>query len=139
MKIIRIFIFLSLAFITSCQSSAKKDVFGDSGFHITDVEVAMPAQEETDKLLRYTDSFGSVIDNTVSNYASEYNATKPNANKPYALNVNVEKVHFKNALVSLLVGDANRVTGTATLIDQTTNQTVQASALLLFRTNYCSY
>ncbi len=114
-----------IVLLTACQSSKKQD-FQGSGFHITDVAVTMPEQEATNKLLRYTDGFGTMLDNTISHHAAEYNATRVGAVNPYILNVNVEKVHFKNAIVSLLVGDANHISGTASIVDRTTSQPVHA-------------
>ena len=124
MKLSKLFALLAIVFIASCQSAAKKTAFSETGFHITDVQVSMPPQEATNKLLQYTGTFGPVIDNTISNYAYEYNSTRANVTKPYMLDVNIEKVHFKNAVASLLVGDANRVSGTASLVDPKSNEKV---------------
>lgn len=124
MKYSKLIFVFALVFVASCQSASKKTAFSETGFHIADVQISMPAQEATNKLLQYTSSFGPVIDNTISNYASEYNATRANVTQSYVLDVNIEKVHFKNAVASLLVGDANRVSGTASLVDPTSNQQV---------------
>lgn len=126
---IRTFVALAIVvFLVSCQSTSK-DQFTDSGFHITDVQVSMPDQTETHKALQYTDKFGVMLDNTISHYAYEYNATRANPTKSYQLNVKIEKVHFKNALASLLVGDANHMSGSASLIDRSTGQQVHSAEI----------
>ncbi len=123
MKYLRsIFVFWAvLGVLSACQSS-KNTKFQDSGFHITSVEVTLPAQHATHKSLQYSEDFKPMLDNVLSRYATEYNATRPAANKAYTLLVDVEKVHFKNPLQSLLIGDGNYVSGTAKLIDPSTGQ-----------------
>ncbi|MGI9350967.1 MAG: hypothetical protein ACR2O3_05340 [Rhizobiaceae bacterium] len=112
---------LALTLLAACQSSEELK-FKESGFHITSVDVTLPNQTETHKTLQYSEGFGSMIKNTLHHYASEYNATRPNATQAYTLEVNLEKVHFKNAVQSLLIGDANHVQGTAKLVDRETGE-----------------
>ena len=115
--------------LAACQSTSKTSV-KETGFHVVDVAVIMPDQSEKSQLLRYTDGFQAMMKNTISHHAAEYNATRPNANKAYALNVDITDVHFKNALVSLLVGDANRISGEASLVDTSTGATVHTMPVL---------
>lgn len=129
MKLLFKFIVLACLFVSlaSCQSS-KKETFAGKGFHVSDVEVLMPPQQEKQEMLRYTDDFAPMLDNVISRYAAEYNATNPNAKKGYQLNVKVEKVHYKNPLQSLIIGDGNYVSGTAILTDPANGQEIHSQS-----------
>ena len=115
---------LTLMVFASCQSTEKYK-FQDQNFQISDVEVVIHDNPKIkNPLLMPTQSFPSVLNNTIKNYTAEYNATRPNANIGYKLKVDINQVHFKNAIASLLVGDSNRILGTATVINPKTGETI---------------
>lgn len=118
-------VFITSVLLAACVST-KKHGSKTTNFHVAHVEVNMPGQTATNKLLRYTDGFGDMLDNTISRFGAEYNRTRPNAQVGYTLKVNIEKVHFKNALASLLIGDANHISGQALLIDPASDSIVQS-------------
>lgn len=122
-----LFIILSLVVLASCQST-EKFKFQDQNFQISDVEVSVHNNpKKTHKLLKPTESFRGVLTNTIRNYAAEYNATRPNANVGYKLKVDITQVHYKNAIASLLVGDNNRIQGTASIIDPNTGSVLHTA------------
>lgn len=118
---------VALIVLAACQSTDKFKS-KQNNFQITSVEVNLPASIDTQhKVLKPTETFHSYMVNAYTNYSAEYNAMRPNANAGYKLRVDVSNVHFKNVLASLLVGDANRLEATASVIDPNTGATIHTS------------
>jgi len=111
-----------LIFLAACQSS--KNSIQETNFHIASVDVRMPTTQPKAEFARHTDGFDAMMTNTISHHAAEYNAFRPSATRAYDMKVEVDNVHFKNPLVSLLVGDANHIKGTAYLIEPNSNKVV---------------
>jgi hypothetical protein len=123
---------LVLLFLSACQSTDKFK-FKSKNFQITEVQVNLPASIETaHKLAKPTESFHDYMVNAYRNYVAEYNAMRPGAQKGYKLRVDVSNVHFKNVVASLLVGDANRLEATASVIDPASGAIVHSAPASYF-------
>jgi len=120
-------LFVALFVLAACQSTDKFKS-KQRNFQITSVEVNLPASIDTQhKALKPTETFHSYMMNAYKNYSAEYNAMRPNATTGYKLRVDVSNVHFKNVLASLIVGDANRLEATASVINPNTGDIVHSS------------
>jgi len=116
-NISRLFVVLFAVFVLAACQTTKKNQFNQQNFQITQVDVTVQPHPEDKKLSKPTETFPDKISNAIKNHVAEYNSTRPNATASYRLDVSIDKVHFKNPVASLLVGDANRIQGTAKLID----------------------
>ncbi len=112
-----------LTLLAACQSTDGLKV-QDQGFHIISVGVTLPNQGTAVELHRYTDGLREMMTNTFDHYASEYNAMRPQAKTGYTLALNIEKVHFKVGLGSVVPGDANYVIGSASLVRPSDGQNI---------------
>lgn len=119
-KFSAIFMFV---FLVGCQSAAKLEN-QNSDFHIVAVEVRLPNEPDKHKALKHTESFNATLVNVIRRYSAEYNATRRHAKNAYKLKLDVAQVRFKNPVASLLVGDANRITAVAVIIDTRTGETI---------------
>jgi len=128
-KIFKYFsVVLALVVLAACQSS--KNQINETNFQIAEVAVNMPDREAKSKLLRHSESFAFKMTNTIKHYSGEYNAYRPSATNAYKLKVDVADVHFKNPVASLLVGDANRISGTAYLIEPNSERVIHTMPII---------
>lgn len=116
-----ILFFLIAVTFSSCITKRSGD-FEKEAIHIIDVEIHIPQPTNDNELSKITNTFEERFRNAMLNYAAVYNKTKTGRIEGYKIKVSVKNVHFKNALISLIVGDANRMSAKAEIIDPTTNQ-----------------
>ncbi len=127
-NIVKSSLIIITAFVLAACQSTEKFQFKNQNFQITEVEVNLPASIDTkNKLLKPTEDFHSYMTNAYANYLAEYNAMRPNANTAYKLRVDVSNVHYKNVVQSLLIGDANRIEATASVIDPNSGAIVHSA------------
>ena len=112
---IRILLFLMVGiFISGCVSTSETQTI-KKNIHIIDVTV------EIDRNVETTPTFQYKFRNALMNYAEIYNQTQTGRVEGYILHVNVLAIHYKNPIISVLVGDANSITTQASLIDPVDN------------------
>lgn len=101
-------IFLSLLLLAGCQSAYKPN--GD--YYFSTVEVAKTTANGSPAIAAMTrdDLLRAVGD-------------RPAKGAPKRLDVTITDVHFKNPVLSLLVGDGNRMASTASIRDAATGKT----------------
>jgi len=103
-------VFLSFIFLSGCVST-QLDASPEKVIHIIDVEVTIAPDVVT------TSSFSERFRNVLMHYATAYNAENRGRVEGYILKINVTGLHYKNPLLSLLVGDANSLSTESFVID----------------------
>lgn len=87
--------------------------------HIIDVDVAYAENASA------TPSLPNRLRSALMHYAKAHNRLQSGQIYGYELKVTITEVHYKNAVASLLVGDANSMTVKGQLIDPDTNAVIQ--------------
>ena len=114
-KFVRVAGLLAALILSACSSAG---LLANEPSHIASIEVI-----DHDK--GAPPAFAEILRQTMVREAAFYG----DAGKPFDLKIDIDKVHFKNMLKAMLIGDDDLTKGNVTVVDTTTTQPMKPFAI----------